>query len=44
MITHIEASCGVSYSSLITPLLKAVQQLKEELVEAKARIAALEQK
>ena len=36
--------CGVSYSSLITPLLKAIQQLKEELVEAKARIAALELK
>lgn len=33
---------GVSYSSLITPLLKAVQQLKEELNSAKARIAALE--
>lgn len=35
---------GVSYSSLVTPLLKAVQQLKDELEVAKTRIAALEQK
>jgi hypothetical protein len=34
---------GVSYTKLITPMLKAIQELKAELDEAKARIAALEQ-